>query len=84
MKKNNEVIDVKCSICSLSTSATKKSAEAKNLAEPSTKRVCTQPDPVRVQREPRTRLRAVAPISLQELITQLPISEVPTSLVQLY
>ena len=47
-------------------------------AKPSTKRVCTQPDPVRVQREPRTRLRAVVPISHQEPITQLPITEVPT------
>jgi hypothetical protein len=40
--------------------------------------VRTQPDPGTVEREPRTRPRAVVPISRQEPLTQLPISEVPT------
>ncbi len=77
-KKNNEVINVKCPICSSSTTVTKKRAAVKNPAEPAKKRVRTQPDPGPVEREPRTRPRAVVPISRQEPLTQLPISEVPT------
>ena len=77
-KKNNEVINVKCPICSPSTTVTKKRAAVKNPAEPVKKRVRTQPDPGPVEREPQTRPRAVVPISRQEPLTQLPISEVPT------
>ena len=77
-KKNNEVINVKCPICSPSTTVTKNRAAVKNPAEPAKKRVRTQPDPGPVEREPSTRPRAVVPISRQEPLTQLPISEVPT------
>jgi hypothetical protein len=55
-----------------------KRAAVKNPAKPAKKRVRTQPDPGTVEREPRTRPRAVVPISRQEPLTQLPISEVPT------
>lgn len=63
MKKNNEIISVKCSICSSSTPATKKRAAAKIPAKLSTKRVRTQPETDQVQSEPRTKKRAVLPRS---------------------